>query len=105
GEQLALADAPVGGAAHHRLGPLALRPAEELGAVHQGLDDVRHAAAADQPDERQLELLRQPVAVRDGVEAHQSGSSPRSAAIPRSGRCTAAPTAAATVISKMPSSE
>ena len=51
GEQLALTHAPVGRPAHHGLCPRALRRAEELGPVHQGLHDVRDAAATDQPDQ------------------------------------------------------
>src|SRR2546428_7076333 len=105
GDHLALAPPPLGRPAHHRLCPRALGRAEELGPVHQGLHDVRNAAATDQPDQPQLELLRQPMTMLDRADAHQSDSRPRRAAIPRSRRCSAAPTAAATVISNRLSSD
>src|SRR5881397_977738 len=69
-KQLAFPDAPLGRPAHHRLRPFALRPAEELGPVHQRLHDVGDAAPADQPDESQHELLRQPMTMLDRADAH-----------------------------------
>src|SRR5262249_53955195 len=105
GEQLALTDAPVGRPAHHGLRPLALRRAEEFGPVHQRLDDVGHPPAAQDPDEREDQLVLEAMTVLHSAHPHQSGSSPRTPAMPRSNRCSAAPTAAATVISKMVSSE
>src|SRR5205085_567911 len=103
--QLSLTHAPGRGAAHHRLRPLAHRPTEELRPIEQRLDDVGHAPPAYHADERELEPLGQAMTVLDGAEAHQSGSSPRSAAMPRSSRPRAAPSAAETVTSKRASSE
>src|SRR5256884_2318232 len=91
--------------AHHRLRPVAHRAPEELRAVEQRLDDVGHPTPTHQPDEDELEPLRQAMTMFDCTEAHQSGSSPRSAASPRSSRPSAAPSAAETVISKIASSE
>src|SRR6266540_6356816 len=105
GEQLALAHAPLRGPAHHRLRPRAHRAAPQLRPVQDRLHDVGHSAPAHQANEYQLQLFAKPVAVLHATEAHQSGSSPRSAAMPRSSRCSAAPTVAATVSSNSVSSE
>ena len=47
---------------------------------------VLNAAPAQQSDQDELELLRKPVTMFHCGDAHQSGSSPRSAAMPRSSR-------------------
>src|SRR5207249_9714871 len=59
------------GPTHHRLRPVAHRPPEELRPVEQRLDDVGHAAPAHQPDEHELQPLRQAVTVFDGAETHR----------------------------------
>src|SRR2546426_513201 len=93
------------GRPHVRLGPGAHRAAEEFRPVKERLHYVRHTAPAHQGDEDELQALRQAMAVLHRAESHYSGSSPRSAASPRSSRPSAAPSAAATVTSKRASSE
>src|SRR5437667_93549 len=85
--------------------PGAHRAAEEFRPIEQRLDDVRHATPTHQADEHELEPLRQALTVLHCAEPHQSGSSPRNAASPRSSLPRAAPSAAATVTSNRASSE
>src|SRR5512145_817854 len=105
GEELPFAHAPLRRAAQHGLRPFAHRPSPELGAVQDRFDDVGDPAAAEHADEPELEPFLESMSMLYAGEAHQSGSAPRSAATPRSSRWSAAPTAAATVISKSASSE
>jgi hypothetical protein len=70
GKQLPLTDAPRRGPAHHGLGPVAHGAAEKLRSIEQRLHDVGHAPHAHHADEQELQALRQPVTVLDGVQAH-----------------------------------
>src|SRR4029453_15102550 len=102
GEELALPDAPLRGAAQGGVAPVAVGAAEEAGTVPQGANDVRHAREDLQRHERQ----DQPWAGVPPLHLLQSqGLPPRRAASPRSSRAMPAPTAALIEISKMASSD
>jgi len=94
-EQLALSNRPFGRSAHNGLGVCGMWRAEEVASIAERSHYVGQPKTRNESDEWEEQRRRQPVAALDISQSHACSSARR----PASSRASAAPNAAATIIS------